>query len=141
MQNWIPALIASGVACIVTIWAGAWPHAQAPNQAQLITQTVAEVKFSTLPGFAIERVNSVAKTDSYVVVTFDSQGRLVVSKENDHPRMLIDGDTDGIFESEKVLSTSVRNCQGLWFDGSTLYGSCSDATAKPPAEDAGRGAA
>jgi putative heme-binding domain-containing protein len=141
MNKWIPALVAGAVVCVVTVWSGEWPHAQAPNQAQLVTQTVADVKFSTLPGFAIERVNPVDKTDSYVVVTFDSQGRLVVSRENDHPRMLIDADNDGVFESEKVLSTSVRNCQGLWFDGPTLYGSCSDATAQPPVQDAGRGAA
>ena len=94
---------------------------QAPNQAQLVMQTVAGVKFGTLPGFAIERVNPADKTDSYVVLTFDSQGRPVVSKENDHPRLLLDNDKDGMFESEKVITDKVRNCQGLWFDGPTLY--------------------
>lgn len=102
----------------------ALPHGQAPNQASLVTQTVAGVKFSTLPGFAIERVNPPDKNDSYVVVTFDSAGRLVVSKENDHPRILIDANKDGVFEAEKVLTDRVRNCQGLWFDGPAMYGSC-----------------
>jgi putative heme-binding domain-containing protein len=119
--------------------------AQAPNQAQLVEQTVAGVKFGTLPGFAIERVNPSDKNDSYVVLTFDSLGRLVVSKENDHPRLLIDGDKDGVYESEKVISDKVRNCQGLWFDGPTLYGACSEAApptaaAAPAADAGGRGA-
>jgi putative heme-binding domain-containing protein len=110
----------------------ALPLWQAPNQAQLVTHSVAGVKFSTLPGFVIERVNPAEKNDSYVVLTFDSLGRPVVSKENDHPRLLIDNDKDGIFESEKVITDKVRNCQGLWFDGPTLYGSCSDAAPQPP---------
>lgn len=114
---------------------------QAPNQAQLVTQTVADVKFGTLPGFTIERVNPADKTDSYVVITFDSLGRLVVSKENDYPRLLLDNDKDGVYESEKVITEKVRNCQGLWFDGPALYASCSEAVPPPPAEEAGRGAA
>jgi putative heme-binding domain-containing protein len=113
------ALVTAGIAVM-----SALPRGQAPNQASLVTQTVAGVKFSTLPGFAIERVNPPGKTDSYVVVTFDSLGRLVVSKENDNPRILLDNDKDGIYESEKVLTDKVRNCQGLWFDGRTMYGSC-----------------
>ena len=81
-------------------------------------------RFTTLPGFTIERVVPASKLDSYVVITFDSKGRLFVSKEYDHPRLLLDNDNDGIYESEKVFSDKVRNCQGLWFDGPTLYGAC-----------------
>jgi putative heme-binding domain-containing protein len=81
-------------------------------------------RFTTLPGFTIERVVPASKLDSYVVITFDSKGRLFVSKEFDHPRLLLDDDNDGIYESEKVFSDKVRNCQGLWFDGPTLYGAC-----------------
>ena len=111
---------------------------QAPNQAQLVTQTVAGVKFGTLPGFVIERVNPADRNDSYVVITFDSQGRLVVSKENDHPRLLLDNDKDGVFEAEKVITDKVRNCQGLWFDGPTLYAACSDSAPQaPPTPPAG----
>jgi putative heme-binding domain-containing protein len=107
-----------------TVALSALPAGQAPNQASLVTQTVAGVQFGTLPGFSIERVNPPDKNDSYVVVTFDSQGRLVVSKEQDHPRILVDANKDGIYESEKVLTDKVRNCQGLWFDGPTMWGSC-----------------
>jgi putative heme-binding domain-containing protein len=129
------------VAAVIAV-AAAVPRGQAPNQASLVTQTVAGVKFSTLPGFTIERVNPPDKTDSYVVITFDSLGRLVVSKENDHPRILLDNDKDGIYESEKIITDKVRNCQGLWFDGRTLYGSCALVQAQQdqaPAQGTGRG--
>jgi putative heme-binding domain-containing protein len=113
-----------GIAAAAVALVPALPFGQAPNQAQMVTQTVAGVKFSTLPGFVIERVNPPDKSDSYVALTFDSRGRLVVSKEQDHPRVLLDNDKDGVYESEKVLSDKVRNCQGLWFDGPAMYGSC-----------------
>ncbi len=133
----------SMVAAIVCTGFGlvrALPIAQAPNQAQMVTNTVAGVKFGTLPGFTIERVNPPDRADSYVALTFDSLGRPVVSKENDHPRLLLDNDKDGVFESEKVITDRVRNCQGLWFDGPTMYGSCSEAVPPPPTDAAGRGA-
>lgn len=127
--------------------------AQTPGRSQglsqnqfenLVERTVAGVRFGTLPDFVIERVNPTDRTDSYVVVTFDSLGRLVVSKENDFPRLLLDANGDGILESEKVISEQVRNCQGLWFDGRTLYGACAMANppapqAAPPAPGGGRG--
>jgi putative heme-binding domain-containing protein len=135
MVVFIAALSTAGLVIVRALPAG-----QAPNQAQLVTQSVAGVKFSTLPGFVIERANPPARTDSYVAVTFDSQGRPVVSKEQDHPRLLLDNDKDGVYESEKIISDKVRNCQGLWFDGSALYGACTDATAKPiPPPPGGRG--
>ena len=108
----------------------------------LVAQTVAGVRFETLPGFTIERINPADKRDSYVVVTFDSLGRLVVSKEGDHPRMLLDNDGDGIYESEQVITDKVRNCQGLWFDARTLYASCEVPPAPaPPPPSGGAGAA
>jgi len=38
--------------------------------------------FALLPGFKIERVTPEAKTESYIVVTFDPQGRPVVSQSS-----------------------------------------------------------
>ena len=102
------------------------PRPAAGRRAPLDTLTAKSEpgRFTTLPNFAVERVVSAGKTDSYVTLTFDSQGRPVVSKELDHPRRLVDADGDGIFEGEVVVSTRVKNCQGLWYDGTTLYGSC-----------------
>ena len=133
------------LAVLTVMGLGPLLEAQAPNQAVLVNQTVAGVKFGTLPGFTIERVNPPEKNDSYVVITFDSQGRLVVSKEQDNPRILLDNDKDGIYESEKVITDKVRNCQGLWFDGPTLYASCvlveaaAELAAKTPPAPGGRG--
>jgi putative heme-binding domain-containing protein len=82
-------------------------------------------RFTTLPGFVVEQVTPPAKTqDSYINMTFDSLGRPVVAKEGDGPRTLLDSDGDGIYESERVFSDQVRDCQGLWFDARTLYGVC-----------------
>jgi putative heme-binding domain-containing protein len=82
-------------------------------------------RFTTLPGFVVEQVTPPQKTqDSYINMTFDSLGRPVVAKEGDGPRTLLDTDGDGIYESERVFSDQVRNCQGLWFDARTLYGVC-----------------
>ena len=141
--RYVRAVVVSAGIAVLTNGA---PLAQAPNQASLVTQTVAGVKFSTLPGFVIERMNPPDKGDSYVVITFDSLGRLVVSKELDFPRMLLDNNKDGIYESEKIISEKVRNCQGLWFDGRTLYAACAMvptpeqvAAAPPPPPGGGRG--
>ncbi len=82
-------------------------------------------RFTTLPGFVVEQVTPPTKTeDSYINMTFDSLGRPVLAKEGGGPRTLLDTDGDGIYESEKVFSDQVRNCQGLWFDARTLYGVC-----------------
>ena len=141
--RYVRAVVVSAGIAVLTNGA---PLAQAPNQASLVTQTVAGVKFSTLPGFVIERMNPPEKADSYVVITFDSLGRLVVSKELDFPRILLDNDKDGIYESEKIISERVRNCQGLWFEGRTLYAACAMvptpeqvAAAPPPPPGGGRG--
>jgi putative heme-binding domain-containing protein len=97
-------------------------------------------RFTTLPGFSIERIVAPDKLDSYVAMTFDSLGRLVVSKEQDHPRILLDTDGNGIFETEKIITDKVKNCQGLWFDGRTFYGACAPAQPAEPGAAPGQGA-
>ncbi|MGH9370776.1 MAG: hypothetical protein ACRD15_04520, partial [Vicinamibacterales bacterium] len=132
---------------VISILAGAAvavhavPLTQAPNNDQMVTRTVAGAQFGTLRDFVVERMNPADKPDSYVVVTFDSLGRPVVSKEQDHPRTLLDTDGDGIYESEKVFSDKVRNCQGLWFEGRSLYGVCMPADAPQEQEGGDRASA
>ena len=72
--------IGAGVALTGLTFTRATPLAQIPNQAQMTSQTVGDIRFSTLKGFALERVNPPDRTDSYVMLTFDSAGGLVVSK-------------------------------------------------------------
>jgi putative heme-binding domain-containing protein len=93
--------------------------------AQAPTPPAPATRFTTLPGFVVERVTPADRTtDSCVNMTFDSLGRPVLSKEGGGPRTLFDTNGDGIYDSEIVFSDAVRDCQGLWFDGRTLYGVC-----------------
>jgi hypothetical protein len=98
----------------------------------LVERTVSDVRFWTPPDFVIEQVTPAGRTDSYVALTFDAKGRLAVSKENDFPRLLLDRDGDGVLEAESILSEHVRNCQGLWFDGPVLHGTCEMADPAAP---------
>ena len=77
-------------------------------------------------GFVVEEVADPAEVGSLIQITFDAQGRPVVSKERDHPVRLVDSDGDGFFESQQVVSDEVENCQGIWFDGPTLYANCTN---------------
>ena len=84
--------------------------------------------FALLPGFKIERVTPADKTESLIVVTFDSLGRPVVSQSSSgngsSPRLLLDENGDGIFEGEKIVSDKLNTCHGLFYAGRTLYANC-----------------
>ena len=77
-------------------------------------------------GFVVEAAADAEAVGSLIQVTFDAQGRPVVSKERNHPVRLLDNDGDGFFESQQVISDEVENCQGIFFDGSTLYANCTN---------------
>ena len=71
----------------------------------------------------------VDKIDSLIVVTFDALGRPVVSQSVSgngvEPRLLLDNDGDGIFESEKIVSDKLNTCHGLFYASrTTLYANC-----------------
>jgi putative heme-binding domain-containing protein len=84
-------------------------------------EPVLEGPFQVPAGFVVEPAAKPELVGSLVQVTFDAQGRPVVSKERAHPTMLIDSDGDGLYETEKTVSDQVNNCQGIWYDGPTLY--------------------
>src|SRR3990170_1693864 len=81
--------------------------------------------FALLPGFKIDRVTPADKTESYIVVTFDSLGRPVVSQSTSGngsaPRLLLDADGDGVLESEKIVAPQLNTCHGLFFEERTMY--------------------
>lgn len=87
-------------------------------------------RFQTLDGFTVEVAAKPEQTGSLVAMTFDSLGRPVVAKERGSPTTLIDKDGDGYFETEKPFTDKVVRCQGLWFDGRTLYAIGNDAEEK-----------
>jgi len=113
---------------------GLWVLAQSAPTAS-VEQTVAGTRFRTLPGFVVERLNPPDQTDSYVVLTFDADGQPVVAREFDVPLRLIDRDGDGIYESEETITDGLNTCQGLWFDGPTMYANC-HATVTPEEAEA-----
>jgi putative heme-binding domain-containing protein len=159
MKRW--QMLVSGTVMAGLAATSVWLHAReqaapqgapAPSadRAQDNRPATAGSPFSTLPGFRVDRVTPVEKTDSYIVVTFDAKGRPVVgqsvSGNGSSPRVLLDANNDGIFEGETILSDRLTTCHGLFFDGpTTLYADCfgrldSDpAPAAPPADGGGRG--
>ena len=84
-------------------------------------EPIFESIFDVPPGFVVESAADPAEVGSLVQITFNAKGMPVVSKEKDHPTLLLDSDGDGVFETQKVVSDQVNNCQGLWYDGPTLY--------------------
>ena len=84
-------------------------------------EPVFEGPFDVPAGFVVESVADPAKVGSLVQITFNAKGQPVVSKERNHPTLLLDHDGDGVFEAEQIVSDQVKNCQGLWYDGPTLY--------------------
>ena len=109
-----------------------WPQAlQPPAQSQERAQDQPfppGSPFALLPGFKIERITPADQTESLIVVTFDSLGRPVVSQSasgaGSSPRILLDSNNDGVFESEKIVSDKLNTCHGLFFAGRTLYANC-----------------
>jgi hypothetical protein len=94
-----------------------------------------DARFQAPDGFSIELAAPSSQTGSLIALTFDSFGRPVVSKENGHPTILIDRDSDGVFESERIFSDKVKNLQGMWFDGRTLYAVGNNTVAASKGQD------
>jgi putative heme-binding domain-containing protein len=80
------------------------------------------VEFIVPEGFAVEEVYAPDRAGTVVSITFDSQGRLVVARENGPIVTLIDSDGDGVIDEERAFtdSSSVIGSQGLVFDGPDL---------------------
>src|SRR5690606_10969215 len=81
-----------------------------------------QAEFTVPDGFAVEEVYSPEDAGTVVAFTFDSQGRLVVARENGPIVTLIDRDADGRIDEERAFtdSTTVLASQGLVFDGPDL---------------------
>lgn len=81
-----------------------------------------EVEFTVPEGFVVQEVYAPDKAGTVVAITFDSQGRLVIARENGPIVTLFDNDGDGVIDSERAFtdSTTVLASQGLVFDGPDL---------------------
>ncbi len=128
------------VFALFTGWPQAWQRPQSSQERAQEQPFPAGSPFALLPGFKIERVTPADKTESLIVVTFDSLGRPVVSQSSSgngsSPRVLLDANGDGIFEGEKIVSDKLNTCHGLFYDGRTLYANCRGVVAGDPPPDA-----
>ena len=81
-----------------------------------------EVEFTVPEGFAVEEVYAPVKAGTVVAITFDSEGRLVVARENGPIVTLLDNNGDGVIDAERAFTDSsmVIASQGLVFDGPDL---------------------
>ena len=125
------------VFALFTGWPQAWQRPQSSLERAQDQPFPAGSPFALLPGFKIERVTPADKTESLIVVTFDSLGRPVVSQSSSgngsSPRVLLDANGDGIFEAEKIVSDKLNTCHGLFYAGRTLYANCRGVVAGDPA--------
>lgn len=78
--------------------------------------------FETLDGFDVSLVRAAKEDeDSWIAMTFDSQGRLIVSKEKKGLlRFTLDATSSKVIKTE-VINTELRECRGLLFDNDSLY--------------------
>jgi putative heme-binding domain-containing protein len=78
-------------------------------------------RFQVPAGFRVAQVAAPAVTGSVVAFTLDEEGRPCVSVEEGPIARLVDADNDGQFESSRLITTQVRNCQGLAFVSGSLF--------------------
>jgi putative heme-binding domain-containing protein len=113
---------------VFTAWPHAWQRAQPSAERAQDQPFPPGSPFALLPGFKIDRVTPADKTESYIVITFDSLSRPVVSQSSSGsgsaPRLLLDADGDGLYESEKIIAPQLNTCHGLFLEGRTLYANC-----------------
>src|SRR5690606_35435131 len=81
-----------------------------------------EANFTVPDGFAVEEVYSPEDSGTVVAFTFDTQGNLVIARENGPIVTLLDHDGDGVIDAERAFtdSSTVLASQGLVFDGPDL---------------------
>ena len=72
-------------------------------------------EFVVPEGFAVEEVYSPEEAGSIVAMTFDSQGELVISREDSSVFRLLDSNGDGTIDEEQLVTDQVTNNQGLLF--------------------------
>ena len=91
---------------------------------------VAPAKFSLQPGFEIERVRSAGDDEgSWVSMEFDSEGRLIVAREDQGLlRMSLSDDLKSVTHVE-AIDTALRECRGLLFRNGNLYAQANNTKA------------
>jgi putative heme-binding domain-containing protein len=105
----LAALLLSGT----TLWTRADATRQAPPPSD-------DARLTAPPGFEVQEVYAPDVSGSIVMITFDSDGALVVARERGPVVRLRDTNGDGRLDAEQVVTDQVTNCHGLLFDGPDL---------------------
>ncbi len=84
--------------------------------------------FAVTPGFEIQLVRSAGPgEDSWVSMTFDPQGRLVVAKESQGLlRLTLSKDGGDVIETE-LIDDTLQECRGLVFAGGDLFANANNS--------------
>ena len=115
-----------GLGLLVFALLTGWPQArQQPQSSQERAQDQpfpAGSPFALLPGFKIDRVTPADKTESYIVVTFDSLGRPVVSQSSSGQRQLAaraarQRRRRHLRVARRSIADKLNTCHGLFFEG------------------------
>lgn len=70
-------------------------------------------RFRVAPDFRVERVVEPNLAGSIVAMAFNEAGNLIVSQERGPLHLVTDEDRNGVFETAKVYSDELKNCQGI----------------------------
>ena len=76
-------------------------------------------RFEVPEGFAVEEVYGPERSGTIISITFDSDGYLVLAREDSSIIRLVDPDNDGTF-IERLVTDKVTDSQGMVFDGPDL---------------------
>jgi hypothetical protein len=92
------------------------PYGKTAPWKELTWDTGGNDRFTVPPGFRVEMVAKNPNPSdpfSLVNLTFDAQGRLLLSQEDGPILLCTRPNKDGVFENIRPYCTHVRNCQGM----------------------------
>lgn len=92
------------------------------QQAKTDSKKPAAPKFWTVPGFEVTELRAAkAEEGSWISLTFDPAGKLIVSREDQgFLRMTLDSERKTVARVEAIAS-DLKECRGLTYDGDWLY--------------------
>lgn len=89
---------------------------------------VAQPKFWTAPGFEVSMLRTATESEgSWISLTFDSQGRAIVSREDQGLLRMTLNDARTSVDSVTPIDVDLKECRGLVFDGENLYANANNS--------------
>jgi putative heme-binding domain-containing protein len=93
-------------------------------------QSAVQPKFWTVPGFELTLLRTAtADEGSWIALAFDSQGRAIISREDQGLlRVTLDEERKSV-EKVSPIQVDVKECRGLVFEGEDLYANANNSKA------------